>query len=149
MTTREGEARPAERTGDQAETAPGSALSSRADADRAGAGGAGGHADEPAPLTGSVAAPPRDARQLELEIERTREQLGQTVQELVARVDVKSMALAKASEMSGKWKNITLQARQAVTKGADGARERWVPLAAVAGAVILDCLAVWQWRRDR
>jgi hypothetical protein len=151
MTTREGDARPAERTDDKTETAPGSELSSRAGADRAGAdrAGAEGRANEPAPLTGSVAAPPRDARQLELEIERTREQLGQTVQELIARVDVKSMALAKASEMSGKWKSTTLQARLAVAKGADGARERWVPLAAVAGAVILDCLAVWQWRRDR
>jgi Protein of unknown function (DUF3618) len=141
MTTREGEARPAERANDKAETAPGSELSSRADSD--------GHADEPAPLTGSVAAPPADARQLRLEIERTREQLGETVQELVARVDVKSRAVAKASELSGKWQSTTLQARRAVTKGADGARQRWVPLAAVAGAVILDCLAVWQWRRDQ
>ena len=141
MTTREGEARPAERTSDKAETAPGSELSSRANSES--------HADEPAPLTGSVASPPADARQLKLEIERTREQLGETVQELVARVDVKSKALAKASELSGKWQSTTLQARRAVTKGADSARERWVPLAVVAGAVILDYLAVWQWRRDQ
>jgi len=166
MTTREGEAVPAQRTGDKAETAPGSELSSRA--------GTGGDAEEPATLSGSVAAPPDNARQLQREIERTREQLGETVQELVARVDVKSRARAKASEVSGRYKSTMVRARQrastraggvrgqvtgntsaarqkarhAVTKGASGARERWVPLAAVAGAVIIDCVAIWQWRAD-
>jgi Protein of unknown function (DUF3618) len=163
MTTREGEASPAERTGDKAETAPGSELSSRA--------GTGGDAEESAPLSGSIAAPPKDARQLEREIERTREQLGETVQELVARVDVRSRARAKASEVSSRYKSTLVrsreraatraggvrsqvagsmpeQVRRAVTKGASGARERWVPLAAVAGAVIIDCLAIWRWNAD-
>ena len=128
MTTREQQAIPAQRTDGNAET------------------------PEPPPLSGSIAAPPEDARQLALEIERTREQLGETVQELVARVDVKSRALAKASEVSGKCKSTMVQARErAATRagGMRGALERWAPLAAVTGAVILDCLAVWQWRRDQ
>jgi len=185
MTTREGEAGPAERTDGKAETAAGSELSSRA--------GTGGDAGEPAPLSGSIAAPPKDARQLEREIERTREQLGETVQELVARVDVRSRARAKASEVSSRykstmvrsrkraaaraggvrsqaasagrarkeqlrgraaavgtpvWESMPEQVRRTVTKGASGARERWVPLAAVAGAVIIDCLAIWRWKAD-
>jgi hypothetical protein len=117
MTTREGGATPAERTGDKPETAP---------------------------LTGTIATPPHDARQLEREIERTREQLGETVQELVARVDVMSRARAKASEVSDNWKSTVVQARKRA-----GARERWVPLVAVAGAVIIDCLAIWRWNASR
>jgi hypothetical protein len=154
------------------------------------------------PVTGSVAAAPDDARQLELEIERTREQLGETVQELLARVDVKARARSMATEMSGKWKSRIGQARNqaairaggmrdqvagntvaarqkavsagragrdqvrgrmvaagtpaweampeqvrgAVTKGANGARERWIPLAVTAGVIIIGCLAIRQWK---
>jgi Protein of unknown function (DUF3618) len=162
MTTREGEASPAERTSDKAETAPGSELSSRA--------GTGGDAEEPAPLSGNVAAPPKDARQLEQEIERTREQLGETVQELVARVDVKSRALAKASEVSNNFKSTMADRRQRAATRAGGVRSQvagntaaarqkaasvdkahkeLVPLTAVAVAVIIDCLAIWQWRARR
>lgn len=150
MTTREEKAGPAEPTGAQPETAPGSELSSRA--------GTGGDAAETAPLTGTVAAPPDDARQLEREIERTREQLGETVQELIARVDVKSRALARATEVSGQlrgraaavgtpaWEAMPEQVRHAMTKGAKGARERWLPLVVAAGMAIVASLAVWQWK---
>jgi hypothetical protein len=141
MTTSAGEARPAERAGAKTETAPGSELSSRA--------ATGGDADETAPLSGSVAAPPNDIRHLELEIERTRERLGETVQELLAKADVKGRALAKATEVSGKYKTTMAampdQARRAVSKGANGARQRWIPLAVAAGIVIIGCLAVRQW----
>lgn len=155
------------------------------------------HRPEPAPVTGRVAAPPDDARALEAEIRRTREQLGETVQELAARVDVKSRARAKAAQVSGRMKNATVQARRnassragsmrgqvsgktvaarqkaisasaggrdqlvnratavsapvwgatpepvrrAVTKGASGARERWVPLSLAAAALVFGYLA--------
>jgi hypothetical protein len=162
-------------------------------------------ADKPetAPLTGRVVAPANDPRQLEAEIERTRQQLGETVQELASRVDVKSRARAKAAELSGRMKGTTVQARRnavaragnvrsqvtsktgaarqkaisagaggrdqlrnraaavgapvwqatpeqvrrAVTKGASGARERWMPLAVAAGVFIVGYLAVRQWNR--
>jgi hypothetical protein len=154
MTTREGEAGPSEGTGAKAAPAPapGSELSSQP--------ATGVHAQEAAPLTGSITAPPDAVRQLELEIEieRTRERLGETVQELVARADVKGRALAKATEVSRKCKTTMVQApksvwgatpeqvRQAATKGASTARERWVPLAVASGVVIIDCLAIWQWK---
>lgn len=150
MTTREGKAGPAEQTNAKPATAPGSDLSSRA--------GTGGATKETAPLTGTVAAPPDNARQLEREIERTREQLGETVQELIARVDVKGRALAKATAVTGQlrsraaavgtptWEAMPEQVRRAVTKGSSGARERWLPLTAAAGVVIVGCLAVWQWK---
>lgn len=150
MTTREEKTEAAERTEVKPETAPGGALSSRA--------GTAGGAKEAAPLTGTVAAPPDDARQLEREIARTREQLGETVQELVARVDVRARARARASEVSSQlrgraaavgtpaWEAMPENMRQTLTKGAGGARERWLPLAVAAGAVIAGCLALWRWK---
>jgi len=135
VTTSQGESSPEERTGTSAEPAPGSELSPRSVS--------GVDAQETAPLTGSIAAPPDDARQLELEIKRIREQLGETVQELVARVDVKARARAKASDVSGRLKNTVVQARDsAATRGV---RERWMPLAVSAGVFIVGVLVAWQW----
>jgi hypothetical protein len=159
---------------------------------------------ETAPLTGRVTAPPDDLRQLEAEIERTREQLGETLRELIARADVKGLARAKAAELGGRVKDTTSQARKtaaagavnvrsqvadktaaarqkattagvarkdqlrnraaavsapawqatpeqvrrAVTNGANGAKERWIPLTLAAGVLIVGCLALRQWRRS-
>jgi hypothetical protein len=100
MTTSE---RQAERTGDGTATAPGSGLATQ--------GETRGDGQETEPITGSVATAPNDPRQLELEIERTREQLGETVQELFYRADVIARARAKATEVSGKYKSTVLQAR--------------------------------------
>jgi Protein of unknown function (DUF3618) len=193
MTTSEGARSSAERPAAQAQTAPGSGLSRAA---------TGADARETAPLTG-VAAPPDDLRRLEAEIERTREQLGATVQELAARADVKTRAQAKVAEVTGRVKSTTAQARtkaaaragsvrgqvtgtttaarqkaisaggagrdqlrgraaavggpvwdatpepvrSAVTKGASGARERWVPLTVAAGVLVVGYVALTQWRR--
>lgn len=192
MTASEGAPAPTERPATEANTAPGSGLS------RAGTGA---DAQDTAPLTG-VAAPPDDLRQLEAEIERTREQLGATVQELAARADVKTRARAKAAEFTGRVKSTTVQARtnaaaragsvrsqvtgtsaaarqramsaggagrdqlrsravavgapvwkatpeqvrSTVTKGANGARERWVPLTVAAGVLVVGYVALRQWR---
>lgn len=194
MTTSQGAGTPAKQPAGAAEAA-GSELSSQATANAG--------TPETAPLTGRVAAPPDDLRQLEAEIERTREQLGETVQELVARADVKSLARAKAVELRGRVKDTTSQARKAatagavsvrgqltdksaaalqkatsagaiqkdqlrnravavstpawqatpeqvrraVTNGASGAKEHWVPLTLAAGALIAGCMALRRWRR--
>jgi Protein of unknown function (DUF3618) len=159
MTASQGAGRPAERPAAEAETAPGSGLSRTA-------GDAG--AQETAPLTGSIAAAPDDARQLKAEIERTREQLGETVHELVARTDVKSMARAKAAEVTGRVKATTVQARKnaAARAGsvrgqvagttatarqraiaAGGARGPWMPLAIASGVLFAGYLALRQYER--
>jgi hypothetical protein len=121
--------------------------------------------DDAQSSTGSVAATPADARQLEAEIERTREQLGETVQELAYRADVKSRARAKAAEVSGRLKGTTAQVRsnaaervrsmrnpeqvrRVLTTGADRARERWLPLAVAAGVLAIGLLALSQWMRQ-
>ena len=90
MTTSEGTATPAGRPAAEAETATGGELSPKATA--------AGDAQDGAPLTGRIATPD-DPGQLEREIERTREHLAETVQELAARVDVKSVARAKVAEV--------------------------------------------------
>jgi hypothetical protein len=193
MTTSEGARSSTEQPAAEAQTTPGSELSRAA---------TGADAQETHPLTG-VAAPPDDLRRLEAEIERTREQLGATVQELAARADVKTRARAKVAEVTGRVRTTTVQARtnavaragsvrshvtgttvaarqkaisaggagreqlrsraaavggpvweatpeqvrSAVTKGANGARERWVPLAAAGGVLVVGYVALTQWRR--
>lgn len=160
MTTSQGAGTPAKQPAGAAEAAGGE-LSPQATANAG--------TPETAALTGRVAAPPDDLRQLEAEIERTREQLGETVQELVARADVKSLARAKATELRGRVKDTTSQARKAATAGAVSVRvqltdksaaalqkatsagatqkERWIPLTLAAGALIAGCMALRRWRR--
>jgi Protein of unknown function (DUF3618) len=122
MTTREGEARPAEQTTAEQEKATGVEPSSRAvtGGDRQETDRHETDRHETEPLSGSIAAPPDNARQLQREIERTREQLGDTVQELLARADVKSRALAKASDVSEKFKSSLVQARNRASSRAAG-----------------------------
>ena len=133
---------------------------------------------ERAPLTGRIAAPPDGLGQLEAEIERTREQLGETVRELIARTDVKRQARAKVAELRVRAKDTTSHARatatagavslrgqvaekttaarqatpdqvqRAVKNGVSGAKERWIPLTVVAGVLVVACVALRQWRRS-
>lgn len=104
------------------------------------------------------AVPPDDAQQLHQEIERTRESLGATVEQLAAKIDVKSRARAKATELTGQLtsqaKSATAQARgkaaQAVGKGTSTARKHPVPLSAgAAGALAVLALVIWLLRGQR
>lgn len=163
MTAGQGSGRSTDQTGADSEAAPGSAHSPAVAAT---------DTQEIAPLTGSVTTAPADVRALEAEIERTREQLGETVQELAARADVKSRARAKAAEVSERVKGATAQvrgnagararsvrsqaasatgaARQQVTNVARGAGERRVPLTvAAAGVLAIGCAAFNEWNRRR
>jgi Protein of unknown function (DUF3618) len=171
----------------------------------AGSLGSAAAGDTPAKGRPASALPtaPDDAGQLEREIELTREQLGETVEQLAAKADVAGRARAKAAEVSGQVKAKANQARQeaaaragsvrsqlagktaaaqqkavsaggagkdrlqsqvaaagtplweaapeplrrAAAKGASGARERRVPLAVAAGALISGYLVIRWWRR--
>ncbi len=60
---------------------------------------------------------PAGEAELRQEIEQTREQLGETVEQLAAKTDVKGRARAKAAELAGRAKSTTAQARmQAATQ---------------------------------
>jgi hypothetical protein len=63
-------------------------------------------------VSAAAAAPPDDPQQLAEEIERTREQLGETVEQLAGKADVKTRAQDKASQLTGRLKGKAGQARQ-------------------------------------
>ena len=71
------------------------------------------------------------AEELQQEIEQTRQQLGQTVDELAAKTDVKARARAKVTEVSGRVRRSQLVQR------------RW-PVALAAGVLIAGSVAVWR-----
>jgi hypothetical protein len=74
------------------------------------------------------------AEELQQEIEQTRQRLGQTVDELAAKTDVKARVRAKATEVSGRVRRSQLVQR------------RW-PVALAAGVLIAGSVAVWRWRK--
>ena len=95
---------------------------------------------------------PDDQQELEKEIERTREQLGETVEALAAKVDVKARAQeklsqltrrlkGKANEATGKAKQLRLpdnfqdKAKQQATQAGQQIRKRPIPAAATAGVI--------------
>ena len=84
------------------------------------------------PLAGALSAAPDDVQQVEQEIERTREQLGETVEQLAAKADVKGRARAKAAEVSERVKSKTSQAQNEVASGAENVRSQLVAKTAAA-----------------
>jgi hypothetical protein len=122
--------------------------------------------DASAATSGSVTGPPDDIQELRQEIADTRDQLGDTVQQLAAKTDVGAVARGKAVELTRKVKGKASQTqaraatvakpvlaatpepvRQAVVEGARAARQRWAPLAAAAAALAGCYLAIRRWRR--
>jgi hypothetical protein len=90
--------------------------------------------------------------EIQQEIERTREHLGDTVEELTARADVRTRARAKAAEMKDLAAGAATQLRQrrlntgGLAQGRHEAPRRW-PLAAAAAAVVIGSVLVRRRRR--
>jgi Protein of unknown function (DUF3618) len=80
--------------------------------------------------------------EIQQEIDRTRERLGETVDELAARADVKARARAKAAEMKNRAAEVSGRVRQS-----QAVQRRW-PAAVAAGALVAGA-AVLIWRRRR
>jgi hypothetical protein len=92
------------------------------------------------------------APEIQQEIERTQGHLGETVDELAARADVKARARAraaiikdKAAEMSGQLRQSQL-AQSQLAHG-DAVRRRWPLAVAAAGAVLVGSILVRRRRR--
>jgi Protein of unknown function (DUF3618) len=68
--------------------------------------------------------PPDDPQGLQQEIERTRAHLGETVEALVAKVDVKARAQGEATRLMGRLKASAVQARQQAVARAYQARHQ-------------------------
>ncbi len=97
------------------------------------------------------------APEIQQEIQRTQDHLGETVEELAARADVKARARAraaiikdKAAEMSGQLRQSQLvQSRlgQGQLVQGDLVRSRWPLAAAAAGAMLVASVLVRRRRR--
>ena len=103
--------------------------------------------DEPETASQAGAAPttPDDPQELERKIERTREQLGQTVELLAAKADVKGRAQAKATELSERIKSKAGQVRQKAAARGGSVRGQLVGTTATAQKrVTAAATPVWQ-----
>ena len=113
-----------------------------------------------------MTTPPEDQQELEKEIERTREQLGETVEALAARADVKARAQEKLSQLTARLKGKATeatrqlrlqdkanQAKQQAAQAGQQIRKRPVPVAATAGVIgvlVLFFTLIRRWmRRDQ
>jgi hypothetical protein len=91
--------------------------------------------------------------EIQQEIERTREHLGDTVEELTARADVRARARAKATEMKGRATEAAAQLRQRrlaedrPARGGRHAQRRWPVAAAAAGAIVIGSALIRRRRR--
>jgi hypothetical protein len=100
------------------------------------------------------------AQELQQDIERTRQRLGETVNELAAKADVKTRAIQKAAEARRQAAEMRQQAAEMGQKAVQRARQsqvaqrarqsqvaqrRW-PLAVVAGLLVAGAAAAWRWR---
>ena len=109
---------------------------------------------------------PDDQQELEKEIEQTREQLGQTVEALAAKVDVKARAQQELGQLTARLKGKATeatrqlrlqdranQAKQQAAQAGQQIRKRPVPAAAtvgVIGALVLFFTVIRRWmRRDK
>jgi hypothetical protein len=88
----------------------------------------------------------RNAQELRAEIEQTREELGATVEQLVALADVKSRAKAEAVKLGGQLKDAAAQGRKQAAAQADRVlREHPAPVVfAVTWALSFAGLTIWQ-----
>jgi hypothetical protein len=85
------------------------------------------------------------APEIQLEIQQTRERLGETVDELASRADVKARARDKAAGITAKAQGKATELSGRVRRS-QVVQRRW-PLAVAAGVVVVGTVAVRRWRR--
>jgi hypothetical protein len=100
-----------------------------------------------------TAPDPASAAELQQEIERTREHLGQTVEELAAKADVKSRARAKTADVKSRARATTAEVKRKAADASGQVRRsqvvqrRWPLAAAAAGVILIGSIAVWRRRK--
>ena len=93
--------------------------------------------------SGSASGGPTES-ELRKDIERTRQQLGETAEALAAKADVKARARQKAGQVK---EQATARASQVKEQAASGWRNNPAALAAAAAAAVFACIAIAAWRR--
>jgi hypothetical protein len=88
---------------------------------------------------------PMRAPEIQQEIERTRERLGETVEELAAKADVKARARDKVASVKAKAKTRAAELSGRATQS-QVVQRRW-PLAVAAGVLVAGSVAVWRRRK--
>jgi hypothetical protein len=105
------------------------------------------------PAQAAADSAPDDVRQLEQEIAATRERLGEAVEELAAKLDVKSQAKARANRIKGQLQSRAVQVKnQAVARAGAGAAPRrpgQLAGAGAAGLVVAGLVTLLLRRRKR
>ena len=86
-------------------------------------------------------------QEIQQEIERTRDHLGDTVDELAARADMKARARAKAAEAKARAQEMAAQVSGRMADS--GALQRRWPAAVAVGVVIAGSVALWRWKKKR
>jgi succinyl-CoA synthetase beta subunit len=98
---------------------------------------------------------PATGRELQEEIEQTRERLGQTVEELVAKADVKARAQGKAAEVKVKAQDKAADVKNRAVGMSRNVRQsqlvqlRWPLVAVVAGVILIGSSFVVRRRQQR
>lgn len=83
--------------------------------------------------------------EIQQEIERTRERLGETVDELAARADMKARARDKAAEMRAKAQDRATELSERVRQS-PAIQRRW-PLVAAVGVLVIGSVVIRRRRR--
>jgi chromosome segregation ATPase len=89
-----------------------------------------------------------DPQQLREEIAETREELGDTVEALVQKSDVKGQVQQKVAERRRALQAAQEQAKQKVAAASKQARQRPVPVVTAASLVLVGVVALWLIRRS-
>ena len=93
------------------------------------------------------------APEIQQEIDRTRERLGETVDELAAKADVKARTQAKAAEMKARAQGKATEMKAKATEVSGQVRRspvvqrRWPVAAAAASIVLVGSLLAWRRRK--
>jgi len=91
--------------------------------------------------------------EIQQQIERTREHLGKTMDELAAKADVKARARARAIEMKARAQGKAAEMKDKATEMSGQVRRsqvvqrRWPLAAAAASVVLVGSLVVWRRRK--
>jgi hypothetical protein len=81
------------------------------------------------------------ASEIQQDIERTREHLGETVDELAAKADFKARARARAAEMRTRAAEASGRVRRS-----QAVQRRW-PIAVAAAVLVVGSAVIWRRRR--
>jgi hypothetical protein len=85
------------------------------------------------------------ADEVRQEIEQTRQSLGETVDELAAKADMKARAQAKAAEAKARAQ-VRIAEVSGRVKRSQAVHRRW-PVAVAAGVLAAGAVAIWRWKK--